>query len=92
MIVGQCTERRRAVEAQLRERGAAGRELLGIDQYERCQHLRGAVMDEHLAARGQRRRCRPDVAQLDVEDVRGRHALGVREEVSTCDVGDRDAT
>ncbi len=66
-----------------------GVDRLAVDGRERREHLRGRVVDEHLAAR--RQRARAEVAELDVEDVRAGDAPGVREQIAAREVVDGDA-
>jgi len=68
-IVGECAERGRGVDAKLRERGGAGRELGAADERERREDLGRAVMDEDLGARAERRGRGAEVPEFDVEDV-----------------------
>src|SRR5439155_14013506 len=90
-IAGQRAERGGLREPELGERGVAGRELRDIDERERREHLRRRVMDEHLAARGQRSGGRPQVAELDVEDVRAGDLARVGDQIAARELVDSDA-
>ncbi len=91
VIAGQRAERRGAIEAELREAGRARRQGSVADEHERREHLRGAVVDEHLRPRGERAGRRAQVAQLDVEDVRAGELAGMREQIAAREVVDGDA-